>query len=86
MSNTEIPYPVDSTIMQQYNQHRASLGYPKLSKEEIEQEFNRNYFSLLEYENNYLYHSAQRYALDEQNRIVYDDDWEENLQKTADAV
>lgn len=84
MSNTGIPYPVNSIIVQQYNQHRALLGYPELSKEEIEQEFNRNYFALLDYENNYLHHSAQRYVLDENNRIVYDDDWEENLQIIAD--
>lgn len=70
----------DETI-KEYNDYRQTLGYPKLTRKEVEHEFNLQDESSFYNSDNPKYYSAQRYTKDENGNIIYDPNWEENLQR-----
>lgn len=74
MSNDHVE--VTEEIIKEYNDYRKTLGYPELTRQEIEDEFNLQGIYKID---DPLCYSAQRYTKDENGNIVYDPNWEENL-------
>jgi len=77
MSNYHVE--VTEEIIKEYNDYRKTLGYPELTREEIENEFSiQGIYSRIDDPQCY---SAQRYTKDENGNIIYDPNWEENLKR-----
>lgn len=80
MSNDHVE--VTEEIIKEYNDYRKTLGYPELTRQEIEDEFNfQGIYSKIYKLDDPRCYSAQRYTKDENGNIVYDPNWEENLKR-----